>query len=218
MFRVDLHVHTKYSPDSTTSLSNILKRAINKNLDCIAITDHGTIEGALFLKDMAPFQVIVGQEIKTTQGDIIGLFLSKGIPSGLGVIEAAECVKRQGGLVVLPHPFDKIRGSALSSEAIADVLPMTDIIEGFNARNVFRGSDRMAVELANSNNIPIVAVSDAHSLPELGSTYIQVPKLSNDPKEFLRVIKQGFLVEKRSNPLVHFITTYNSLLKQFLLR
>ena len=218
MFRVDLHVHTNYSLDSTTSLSNIVKRAVDKNVDCIAITDHGTIEGALYLREMAPFQVIVGQEIKTTQGDLIGLFLSKQVPSGLHPVEAVKCVRRQNGIVMLPHPFDRIRGSALTPEAISDVLHMADLIEGFNARNVFRSSDRMAKELAVSSSIPIVAVSDAHTVSELGNTYTQIPKLSNDPKKFLESIRQGFLVEKRSNPLVHCVTTYNRLVKQFLRR
>lgn len=253
MFRVDLHVHTNYSFDSTTSLSNIVKRAVDKNLDCIAITDHGTIEGALSLREMAPFQVIVGQEIKTTQGDLVGLFLSKQVPSGLQPIEAVECVRRQNGIVMLPHPFDRIRGSALTSQGFSDVLLMDDLddatlvrnrirvtdmpqkretpnhisglrlggfdlIEGFNARNVFRSSDRMAKVFAGSSTIPIVAVSDAHTVSELGNTYTQIPKLSNDPKEFLEAIRQGFLVEKRSNPLVHCVTTYNRLVKQFLRR
>ena len=215
MFRVDLHVHTNYSFDCTSSTSNIVKRIIEKNIDCIAITDHGTIEGALALREMAPFQVIVGQEIKTLQGDLIGLFLSEKVPPGLHAIKAAEWVRRQNGIVMVPHPFDRIRGSALNSAAISDVLPVTDIIEGFNARNVFPGADRMATQLAKSMNIPVAAVSDAHTVFELGSTYTEIPKLSCDPKEFLEAIKEGSLIEKRSNPLVHWITTYNRLVKQF---
>ncbi|RLC74880.1 MAG: hypothetical protein DRI61_15875, partial [Chloroflexi bacterium] len=105
MIKADLHVHTIYSKDAFLTLRNLISVAIYKKIKCIAITDHNEIRGALKLRKIAPFKIIVGQEIMTSEGEIIGLFLSNRIESGLSPEKTIEEIRKQGGLVYLPHPF-----------------------------------------------------------------------------------------------------------------
>ena len=208
---IDLHVHTCYSPDSLTPLDKLIDRCQLVKLNCIAITDHNTITGALAVKEKAPFQVIVGEEIRTTQGDIIGLFLSQVIPRGLSPEETVRKIKEQKGLVVIPHPFDNIRSSVLQPGALEDVLPYADLIETFNARNRFSRTDDKADELASALGIAGCAVSDSHTLSELGTTYTRIPEFDGTPEGLLNAVKEGSLVRKRSSVLVHIASTYAKL-------
>ncbi len=208
MLKVDLHVHTEFSFDCATPLEKLIQRCLKQNIGCLAVTDHNTIHGAVKVKELAPFKVIVGEEIKTREGDLIGLFLEEEVPPGLSAAETAKLIKDQGGLVSLPHPFDRFRGSAMSEMGIAEVLPMTDVIEAFNARNTLPGADRRAGELADTRRIALCAVSDAHSLREIGKTYTLVPDFSYGPQDFLAALRQGNLIKNRSSPLVHLISTY----------
>ena len=208
---IDLHVHTCYSPDSLTSLDKLIDRCQLVKLSCIAITDHNTITGALAVKEKAPFQVIVGEEIRTTQGDIIGLFLSQVIPRGLTPEETVKNIKEQKGLVVIPHPFDRIRSSVLQPAALEKVLPHADLIETFNARNRFSKTDDKANEMANTLGISGCAVSDSHTLGELGTTYTRIDEFDGTPAGLLNAVKDGSLVRKRSSVLVHMASTYAKL-------
>ncbi len=145
-----------------------MDRCIYLGLNCVAITDHNTIQGAIAVKDLAPFTVIVGEEISTAGGDLVGLFLEEEVPSGLTALETVRRIKDQGGLVSIPHPFDRLRSSVISPEALEDILPHTDIIEVFNARNISKKADDRALELARTHGVAGTAVSDAHTLMELG--------------------------------------------------
>ena len=218
MLKADLHVHTEFSFDCATPLMKLIQRCLKQNIGCLAVTDHNTIQGALKLKEQAPFKVIVGEEIKTREGDLVGLFLQEEVPPGLSAAETAKLVKEQGGLVSLPHPFDRFRGSAISEKGIAEVLPMTDVIEAFNARNTLPSADRRAGELAGTHQIALCAVSDAHSLGEIGKAYTLVPDFSYSPRAFLEALRQGNLIKKRSSPLVHLISTYVKNKKRILRR
>ncbi len=218
MLKADLHVHTEFSFDCATPLEKLIQRCLKQDIGCLAVTDHNTIQGAVKVKEMAPFKVIVGEEIKTKDGDLIGLFLQKEVPPGLSALETAKLVKDQGGLVSLPHPFDRFRGSVMSEKGIADLLPMTDVIEAFNARNTLPSADRRAGELAAAHGIAICAVSDAHSLGEIGKAYTLVPDFSYGSQDFLEALRQGTLVRRRSSPLVHLISTYVKHKKRMLRR
>ena len=203
MPRADLHVHTRYSPDCASASLKLVARCLERGLDCIAITDHNTIEGALETREIAPFTVIVGEEVTTTGGDIIGLFLREEVPSGLSPLEAVQCIKEQGGLVSIPHPFDRFRSSVIRPDPLSQVLPHVDIIETFNARNVLGRADRKAAEMASRHNIAACSVSDAHTIHELGRTYVAMPEFDGTAQGFLTALRQGTLVCHRSNPLVH---------------
>lgn len=218
MLKADLHVHTEFSFDCATSLEKLIQRCLKQNIGCLAVTDHNTIQGAVKVKEMAPFKVIVGEEIKTKEGDLIGLFLQEEVPPGLSALETAKLIKEQGGLVSLPHPFDRFRGSVMSEKGMAELLPMTDVIEAFNARNTLPDADRKAGELASTHRIALCAVSDAHSPGEIGKAYTLVPDFSYGPQEFLEALRQGTLIRRRSSPLVHLISTYAKHKKRMLRR
>jgi predicted metal-dependent phosphoesterase TrpH len=167
---VDLHCHTSASFDSLASPASVARAAASRGLTHLAITDHGTLEGALAARDAAPegLTILVGEEIRTQEGDLIGVFLDRAVPSGLPAAEAVDAIREQGGLVGIPHPFDRFRGSLLRSEAMTELAPKVDWIEAWNARIVFGDGNIQAAELAASVGVPGVAVSDAHTALEVG--------------------------------------------------
>lgn len=215
MLRTDLHLHTRYSFDCGTDPKKLVARCVRRGLNCVAVTDHNTIRGAIAVRELAPFHVIVGEEISTTGGDIIGLFLEQEVPAGLEPMEAAQRVKEQGGLVSIPHPFDRVRGSAVSAQALADLLPLADIVEAFNARNILAGSDRQAMALAQTAGKAPISVSDAHTLGELGRTYVEMMEFDGTARGFMASLRHGSLVTHRSSALVHLATTYYKLRRRF---
>lgn len=191
MLKVELHIHTKYSYDSSTSLKEVVDVCIKKGIDAVAITDHNEIEGALRLTQIALFKVIVGQEILTKEGEITGLFIKHSIPPGLSIEETLKRIKKQGGLVYLPHPFDKFtRKTAINKNQIVKHMSNIDIIEGFNGRSVDTLSNKKAVKLANKFNKLVGIGSDAHTKYEIGRNYLEMPDFSN-AEEFLKSLSRA---------------------------
>ena len=207
MPRADLHIHTHHSYDSTTTPSSIVKRCLAKGIDCIAITDHNTIAGAEEVRQIAPFNVIIGEEIKSAGGDIIGLFLTEQVPSLLSPIETAEAIKAQGGLVMVPHPFDRLRSSALGKKHLEAILPLVDIVESFNAHNLFNNDNQCAAKFARDHNLVEAAVSDAHSHLEIGHTYVSIDNFDETTLGFKHTLAMGTLVGKKANPVLRFAST-----------
>ena len=203
MLRLDLHIHTRFSKDSAAPIASVVERIQMKGLGPVAITDHDDIQGALEVRRVAPFPVIIGEEIKSTDGDIIGLFLHRRVPSGLPPLKTVQQIKDQGGVVVVPHPFCRLRPSALDHRALMDILPFIDLMEAYNARTLLPGDNDKGLTFARQHALPMVASSDAHSALELGSTYTEVPDSEYDgtPQGLVRAVKAGHIVGKRSNPL-----------------
>jgi predicted metal-dependent phosphoesterase TrpH len=182
---LDLHCHTSASFDSLAAPGAVVRAAAARGLTHLAVTDHDRIDGALKARELAAseapgLEVIVGQEIRTTAGDLIGVFLQEPIPPGLAPVEAVAEVRRQGGLVGVAHPFDRFRGSvgrgdAAAFEALAAEL---DWIEAWNARLMFGDGNARAAELANRLGVAGVAVSDAHTTLEIG---VAATILTGDP-------------------------------------
>ena len=216
--KIDLHMHSGYSPDSLMPPEKIVSRVEAAGLGCIAITDHNTIEGALEVKKIAPFCVIVGEEIKSLGGEIIGLYLQKSIPNGLTALETVLSIKDQGGLVSIPHPFDYFRRSVISKRALGEILPLVDIVESFNARNTFQKSNIRAAELAVNNNILTTAVSDAHTLVEIGRTYVCVNEFDGSPQGLKDSLSNGRLVTNAINPMIHVLTSSTKIIKRLGIR
>ena len=156
---------------------------------------------------MAPFRVIVGEEIKTLGGEIIGLFLSEAVPRNLSSLETVQRIKEQGGLVAIPHPFDHFRRSVIDPRALQEVLPYVDIVEGFNARNTFQRDNRTARELAREHGLLTSAVSDSHILMELGRTYVETSDFDGTPRGLRDALAQGTPVCRPITPLIHVLTT-----------
>ena len=202
MLKADLHIHTRYSLDCNTPLEEIVSHCEEIGINCIAIADHGTIEGALKMRSIAPFQVIVAEEILTHHGEIMGMFLEEGIPSGLSVEETISRIRAQGGLVNIPHPFSTFRASALDRDILEELVGQIDLIEVFNARSILRRSSDRAQIFAQKYGIPGSAGSDAHTLSEIGHGYVEMPEF-NGKDDFLNALVQGRISGRRTNPLTH---------------
>jgi predicted metal-dependent phosphoesterase TrpH len=172
---IDLHCHTSASFDSLAAPAAVVRAAAARGLTHLAITDHDRIDGALEARARAATKrleltVLVGQEIRTTAGDLIGLYLREPVPPGLSPEDAVAAVREQGGLVGIAHPFDRFRGSIGRGEAAAlEALAGTvDWIETWNARLLIGDGNARAAELARRASVPGIAVSDAHTTMEVG--------------------------------------------------
>ena len=214
MLKADFHIHSKYSvnKDCKMSLEEIIARCQKMGINCIAVTDLGTAEGAIEMQKIAPFKVIVGEEILTPDGEIIGLFLKQTIPSGISVEEAVAKIKAQGGLVSIPHPFDPLRGLRLNKDNMAKLAAQLDMIEVFNARGPFTGPVAKAKALALKYDLPGTAGSDSHYPFEIGHTYVEMPEF-NGKEEFLQALRGATIHKQRASLLVYLRTGLAILIK-----
>jgi predicted metal-dependent phosphoesterase TrpH len=210
LFKADFHIHSQYSMDCKTSLDQIIRACQNKKINCIALSDHGSIEGALKIKNMAPFYVIVAEEILTTRGEIMGMFLQENVPSGLSMQESIRRIKAQGGLFCAQHPFDKIRSDALKKDTMLEIADQIDVVEIFNARTLLPRSSQLAREFARDHHLPCTAGSDAHSASEIGNAYVEMPEF-RDKDGFLRGLAQGKVHGHRANLVSRFSAMWGKL-------
>ena len=214
LLKADLHIHTEYSMDCNTPLEEIISRCLETGINCIAVSDHGTVEGALKMQSIAPFTVIVAEEILTPDGEIMGMFLKEGIPSGLSVEQVISRIKAQDALVCMPHPFDNLGRSGLGRRMLEEVVEQIDIIEVFNARSPFPRSSTKAQAFANKYDIPGSAGSDAHTRNGIGNTYVEMPEFKGRD-DFLQALRKGKIYRHRSSPVVHFSSIWAKLKKKF---
>jgi predicted metal-dependent phosphoesterase TrpH len=207
LLKADLHIHTRYSMDCQTPLDKIIERCQELGINCIAIADHGTAEGGLAMQKIAPFKVIVAEEILTTEGEIMGMFLKETIPSGITPREAVKRIREQGALVNVQHPFETIRGSALKDSAIDEIADDVDLMEIMNSRSPFPMSANKARAYAQKHRLPGIAGSDAHTVNEIGNAYIELPDF-NGKEDFIEAVKQGKIYGKRSGVFVHLFSSW----------
>jgi len=203
--------------DCTTRLEKIINRCLELGINCIAIADHGTIEGALKMQNLAPFTVIVAEEILTLHGEIMGMFLKERISGGLSVKETISQIKAQGGLVGIPHPFDTIRQSALGGRIVGEIVGQIDVMEVFNSRSPLRRNSAKALAFAQKYGIVQSAGSDAHTTSEIGNAYVEMPEF-NGKDDFLQALANGRIYGHRTNPLTHFNSAWAKLETRFLSR
>jgi len=212
LLKADLHIHTEYSIDCNMPLEKIINRCLETGVNCIAIADHGTIEGALKMQTIAPFPVIVAEEILTPHGEIMGMFLKDGIPSGLSVSETIFRIKAQGALVCIPHPFDIFRQLAVKAKVVEEIVDQIDVIEVFNSRTLFQSSAKAQI-FAQKYGIPGSAGSDAHTPSEIGKAYVEMPEF-NGRDDFLNALVKAKICGQKTNPLVHFGSAWTRLKKR----
>ena len=212
---IDLHCHTRASFDCLSKPADVVRLAAERGLTHLAITDHDRIDGALEAKAAAPagLTVIVGEEVKTSDGDLICLFLQEAIPPGLTPVETVAAARAQGGLVGIPHPFDTFRGSLSRGGRLAEIAPLVDWIEGHNARLVGRGNEQ-AVEFAAEHARPVVAVSDAHSLIEIGVAYSALDGDPSTPEGLLAALASGELVPGRATYFARLLTPVSKVVQR----
>lgn len=203
MLKADLHIHTKYSIDCNMPLEKVISHCLEKRINCIAIADHGTIKGAVEMQNIAPFPVIVAEEILTPQGEIMGMFLKEGIPNGLSMEEAISRIRAQGALLCIPHPFDIFTRHGLGDKMLEALAGQIDVIEVLNSRSPLHRRSAEALAFAKKYGIPQSAGSDAHTPNEIGNAYVEMPEF-NGKDDFMNALTKGKISGHRSNPLVHF--------------
>jgi len=199
---VDLHMHTDHSPDCATPAELLLETAKERGLGAIAITDHNEISGAMEAKQIADriggIKVILAEEVKTAhQGEVIGLFLSERIERGMSMKETIAEIRRQGGLVYVPHPFDRLH-SVPDYEHLIEIVDDIDILEVFNPRVAFSAFNEEAVRFARKYSIVPGAGSDSHVVQGLGSVKIRLRDFEG-PEEFLESMRDADIVRKHKN-------------------
>jgi len=199
---VDLHMHTDHSPDCATPPRALLEAAREAGLGAIAITDHNEVSGAFAARELAEemdgIKVIVAEEVKTAeQGEVIGLFLDKRIERGMTMAETIAEIRRQGGLVYVPHPFDRLH-SVPDYEHLLEMVEEIDILEVFNPRVTLTAFNEEAVRFATKYRIVPGAGSDSHVAQGLGSVAIRIHDFEG-PQEFLEAMRSADIVRKHKN-------------------
>ena len=171
---IDLHCHTSSSFDSLASPGAVVRAAAGRGLTHLAVTDHDRIDGALRARDAAPddLVVIVGEEIKTADGDLVAVFIEKAVPPGMSALETIAAIRDQGGLVGIPHPFDRTRGYGRKSCADpAAIAGAVDWVEIYNARVIGSSANEEAALFAREYSLPGLSASDSHTVFEVGVSY-----------------------------------------------
>jgi predicted metal-dependent phosphoesterase TrpH len=205
---VDLHCHTSASFDSLASPESVAKAAATRGLTHLAITDHDRIEGALRARDAShpDLTIIIGEEIKTADGDLIALFLEHAIAPGQPARDTIDEVRAQGGLVGIPHPFDRFRGSMLKDPRLEAMAPLVDWVESHNARVVGGSGNEQAAAFALEMGLPGIAVSDAHSVVEVGVAYTVLDGNPSTAEGLMAALTNVSLVPGRASYIVRTLT------------
>jgi len=211
--RVDMHTHCEASPDSLTPVRVQAARIKEVGLDVVFATDHDTIDGALRLRELADgYRLIVGEEITTADGDLVGLFLERAVPRGLSGEETIVRIREQGGLVSVPHPFSRNRNHRIRRRSLERLWPEVDCLEIFNAREAFQADNRRAAAFAAEHGIPGALGSDAHTPWELGRAHLEMDDFT-DASSFIASLRGGTPHGTLAGVGVHLHTTYAKLVK-----
>ena len=211
MLKVDFHTHTYRSKDSLTSIAKFITAARASGLDRVVVTDHNTIRGALEAFEAAPDIVIPGEEVQTTEGELLAAYVTKEVPRGLEPLEAVKRVKDQGAFISVSHPFDP-RRSGWRLETLEMLVPLIDAIEIFNARVMRARYNELALEFAAKHNLPGTAGSDGHHPSEIGRAYLMIPDF-NDAESLRAAIRSATTGGRISSPFVHLYSTRAKLIK-----
>lgn len=202
LIEVDLHMHTDHSGDCATPVDVLLQTARDRGLGAIAITDHNEVSGALeareIAREMGDIKVIVAEEVKTAeQGEVIGLFIEEKIPKGMTMAETIAAIRAQGGLVYVPHPFDRFH-SVPDYEHLLEIVEEVDILEVFNPRVALTAFNEEAVRFASKYRIVPGAGSDSHVAQALGSVRVRIHDFEG-PAEFLEAMRDADITRKHKN-------------------
>lgn len=176
MFKIDLHTHSEASPDGGISATQYAQALSKGLLDVIAITDHNRIDFAVKLQAELGDRIIIGEEIMSTSGEIIGLYLKERVKPGLSPLETIKQIKDQGGIVYIPHPFETIR-KGLPGDVLEELVDHIDIIEVVNGRAFMQNRSSRSAIFAKMHRLLTAASSDAHGVKGLGKTFTVVKKL-----------------------------------------
>ena len=212
----DFHIHSRFSRDSILSEDKFIRVALQRGLTHVAVTNHNNVEGAIAVRDRAValgvderLTVILGEEVSTSDGEVVGIFLQRTIPRGLTAEQTADEIHAQGGLVSIPHPFDPFRASHIRRGPLERLAAagMIDMIEVFNSRVTFSRHNEQAAEFAARHRIPGIACSDTHSAFEVAMSFNALPAF-----ETAEELREGLVENEwhgsRSTVLIHLTTRY----------
>jgi len=212
----DFHCHTRFSRDSILREATFIRKAIARGLTHVCVTNHNNVEGAIAVRDKVvelglqdQLVVILGEEVSTADGEVVGIFLTKTIPRGLSANETADEIHRQGGLVSIPHPFDPFRASHIRPGPLRNLAEMRkiDAIETFNSRITIPRHNEEAGQFAARYGIPGIACSDSHSAFEVAMCFNSLPWF--DSAEELRAgLPENDWHGSRSTTLIHLTTRF----------
>jgi predicted metal-dependent phosphoesterase TrpH/glycosyltransferase involved in cell wall biosynthesis len=199
---VDLHMHTDHSSDCATPVEVLVETARDRGFGAIAVTDHNEVSGAFaaakFAEGIEDFKIIIGEEVKTAeQGEVIGLFIKEKIPRGMTMAETIAEIRRQGGLVYVPHPFDRMH-SVPDYENLLDMVEEIDFMEVFNPRVAVTSFNEEAERFARKYNIIPAAGSDNHVAQGLGSVRVRLHDFDG-PEEFLEAMRDAEITRRHKN-------------------
>jgi predicted metal-dependent phosphoesterase TrpH len=212
----DFHIHTRFSRDSILTEERFIEKAVERGLTHVCVTNHNNIEGAIAVRDKVAdvgltdkLTVILGEEVSTADGEVVGIFLTRTIPRGLSANETADEIHRQGGLVSIPHPFDPFRGSRIREGPLRNLAEMRkiDAIEVFNCRVTFQRHNLEAAEFANRYGIPGIAASDSHSSFEVAMAFNAMPAFDS-ADELRAALAENDWHASRSTVFIHLTTRW----------
>ena len=212
----DFHIHTRFSRDSILSEERFIEKAVERGLTHVAITNHNNVEGAIAVQDKVAelgltdrLKVILGEEVSTADGEVVGLFLTKTIPRGLSANETADEIHRQGGLVSIPHPFDPFRGSHIKEGPLRNLAEVgkIDCVEVFNCRITLQRHNLEAAEFAKRYEIPGIAASDSHSSFEVAMAFNAMPEFDTADELKASLLKNEWHAS-RSSVFIHATTRW----------
>jgi predicted metal-dependent phosphoesterase TrpH len=205
--RVEFHCHTNASRDSLTSPNTLVEACRRKGIERVVITDHNTIAGARAAQALDPELVIVGEEIMTTQGEILAAFVREEIPRGLTPQETIRRLQEQEAFISVSHPFDRLRSGGWQEANLLQILPQVDAIEVYNSRCMLPGFNREARRFAAKHGVAETVGSDAHAAFELGRSLLLLEPFE-DSESLRRVIGTARQKVKWSPPWFHFSSRY----------
>jgi predicted metal-dependent phosphoesterase TrpH len=212
----DFHIHNRFSRDSILSEDKFIRLALERGLTHVAVTNHNNVEGAMAVRDRVAalgvddrLTVILGEEVSTSDGEVVGLFLQRTIPRGLTADQTADEIHAQGGLVSIPHPFDPLRASHIRRMPLEKLAAAgkIDMIEVFNSRVTFSRHNQEAAEFAARHGIPGIACSDSHSGFEVAMSFNALPAFGT-ADELREGLTENEWHGNRSTMLIHLTTRY----------
>jgi len=213
LLRLEFHCHTVFSKDSLVAPAALVSACRRKKIDRVVITDHNSIAGARAAQAIDSELVVVGEEIMTTQGEILAAFVTEEIPAHLTPQETIKRLKEQGAFISVSHPFDEIRKGGWQENDLLEILPDVDAIEVYNSRCMFPRFNRRAREFAELHNVAGTVGSDAHAAFEVGRSLLLLEPFTG-PEELRQVIRKAKVKAKWSPWWVHFTSRYAVLKKK----
>jgi predicted metal-dependent phosphoesterase TrpH len=207
LIKVEFHCHTCYSKDSLVSIDKLRMECLRKGIQRLVVTDHNNIKGAQIAHQLDPMLFIVGEEIMTTGGELLGIFVKENIPARLPPEETIEILRSQGAVISVAHPFDTMRSGHWDMENLISILPKIDAIEVFNSRCIDRQANKLAKEFAEKQQLLVTVGSDSHTLSEVGKSIMHLPDF-NDGIDLKKALRTAEFTTRISSPWVHFYSSY----------